>query len=349
VDQAQPCRSSRSGGVARWKPASLVLTYFCTVPGHLTATHLLVAWQPRSSLRSKNFPDGAWSTLLAVILPDGGGISWPNRATLGAALGQESAAIRSEHWPHTALTGIRNRWRRRFTAGRQMSYKGRCRNSAPGPTKRSVWLKFQSQRMMQKATLLQRLKRKCVARFSWQIRQRPKILEPIDVALSTTWRPLGFCVNFGVGLRLPASSTVPSSYPRVQARHRRFLRLRSCWRVLPRAIGTIHTHHGRTLPRAARSGRRCLVEQRRGLVRRTGLTFRRPAAAGGRLFLRSAHTCIFTVSTATADSEPLICWSTSLCFQLASVFDAPPQSGELPLAVVGTRRPNPCVSPVHPP
>ena len=85
------------------------------------------------------------------------------------------------------------------------------------------------------------------------------------------------------------------------------------------ALGTIHAHHGRTLPRAARSGPpdADLVEQGKQIRRVTGLTFGDQHSQ--RTAFSFAQHVYFTVSTATADPEPLIAERLPL-FQLSWLF-----------------------------
>ena len=76
--------------------------------------------------------------------------------------------------------------------------------------------------------------------------------------------------------------------------------------VLPRAIRTIYAHHGRTLPRAARSGPpdADLVEQGKQIRRVAGLTFR--DQDGQRAAFSFAQHVDLAVSSPSADAEPFV-------------------------------------------
>lgn len=136
--------------------------------------------------------------------------------------------------------------------------------------------------------------------------QRSKILEAIDVPFHHLAAFVGFSVEFW----WPATSTAL-----LQPRLLRILTLRTdtddlaaaqMLALLPRTICTIHTHHGWTLPGAARSGPpdTHLVQQGKQVRRITGLTLRDQHRQ--RATLSFAQDVDLAVSSPSADSEPFV-------------------------------------------
>jgi hypothetical protein len=153
-------------------------------------------------------------------------------------------------------------------------------------------------------------------------RQRPKILEPIDVAFHHVAALVGFCVEFW-GSASP-TALLQSSLLRILAfgTDTDDLAASQLLAVLPRTIRTVYAQDRWSFAGAARTGppNSDLVKQWQHVSWVAGLTFRDKHRKWTALSV--AQDVDFTVSAPSADSEPLV-FDRPLFSSMAGCFRAP--------------------------